>query len=117
MVTNKALLKNANDALQRGDIDAFLSFCTDDTKWVFVGEKTLIGKEAVKQYLKEAYTETTQFTIEQMIEEGDFVVQIGAISFENQDGEVESYLVSDLWRFQNGKMAELKAFVTKDENK
>jgi len=115
MATNKALLKKANDALQKGDICTFLSFCTDDTEWVFVGEKTLKGKEAVKQYLEESYTETTKFKIERMIEEDDFVMQVGEISFENKDGEVESYLASDIWRFENGKMAELKAFVIKDE--
>lgn len=115
MVTNKVLLKTANEALEKGDIDGFLSFCTDDTEWVFIGEKTLKGKEAVKQYLEEAYAETTQFTIERMIEEGDFVVQVGEISFENKNGEVESYLASDIWRFENGKMAELKAFVLKNE--
>ena len=65
--------------------------------------------------MEEAYTETTQFTIERMIEEGDFVVQVGEISFENKNGEVESYLASDIWRFENGKMAELKAFVLKNE--
>src|SRR5690606_24987768 len=115
MVTNKALLKKANDALQKGDIRTCLSFCTDDTEWVFVGEKTLKGKEAVKQYLEESYTETTKFKIERMIEEDEFVMQVGEISFENKDGEVESYLASDIWRFENGKMAELKAFVIRDE--
>src|SRR5690606_40675125 len=98
MVTNKVLLKTANEALERGDIEWFLSFCTEGTAWVFIGEKTLRGKGAVKQYLEEAYTETTQFTIERMIEEGDCVVQVGEISFENENGEVESYLASDIWR-------------------
>src|SRR5690606_31076247 len=105
------LLKTANEALEKGDIDGFLSFCTDDTEWVFIGEKTLKGKEAVKQYLEEAYTETTQFTIERMIEEGDFVVQVGEISFENKNGEVWSSHTSEIGRFENGKMAGLKAFV------
>lgn len=116
MFTNKTILTKANESLQQGDIDTFLSFCTEDTEWVFVGDKTLKGKEAVRLYLEESYTETTKFNIERMIEEGDFVMQMGEISFENKDGEVESYLASDLWRFQNGKMADLKAFVIKIEN-
>src|SRR5690554_6810877 len=96
MVTNKVLLKTANEALEKGDIEGFLSFCTDDTEWVFIGEKTLKGKDAVKQYLEEAYTETTQFTIERMIEEGDFVVQVGEISFENKNGERSEEHTSEL---------------------
>src|SRR5690606_27096313 len=114
MVTNKVLLKTANEALEKGDIEGFLSFCTDDTEWVFIGEKTLKGKEAVKQYLEEAYTETTQFTIERMIEEGDFVVQLCEISYENNKCNVESYLGSDIRSFDNRKMGEQKACVIKE---
>src|SRR5690606_17146394 len=103
MVTNKVLLKTANEALEKGDIEGFLSFCTDDTEWVFIGEKPLKGKGAVKQYFEDAYTETTQFTIERMIEEGDFVVQVFEISFEDKNGDVEFYRGSDISRFENGK--------------
>src|SRR5690606_12668666 len=115
MVTNKVLLKTANEALEKGDIEGFLSFCTDDTEWVFIGEKTIKGKDAVKQYLEEAYTETTQFTIERMIEEGDLGVQVGEISSEYKKGEVEPYRDSGIWRFETGKMAELEAFGLKNE--
>lgn len=113
MFTNKTILEKAHESLRQGDIASFLSFCTEDTECVFVGHQILKGKGAVKRYLEETYTETTKFKIERMKEEGDFVVQVGEISFENKDGEVESYLASDLWRFKNGKMAELKAFVVK----
>src|SRR5690606_19275057 len=100
---------------QKEAICTLLSFCTDAAVWSFVGEKTIKGKEAVKQYLEETDTETTKFKIERMIEKDDFVTQELEISFENKDGEVESYLVYDIWRFENVKMAELKSFVIKDE--
>jgi hypothetical protein len=29
--------------------------CTDDTEWTFVGDKTLKGKEAVRQYKEYPY--------------------------------------------------------------
>src|SRR5690606_36716534 len=109
------LLKTANETLEKGDMEGCLSFGTDDSEWVFIGERTLKGKGTVKQYVEEACTETTQFTIQRMIDEGEFVVQVGEISFENKNGEVKSYLASDIWRFENGKMSELKAFVLKNE--
>jgi hypothetical protein len=34
-----------------------LSFCTDDTEWTFVGDKTLKGKEAVRQWMATTYIE------------------------------------------------------------
>lgn len=45
---NKAILEKANEALTAGDYEKFLSFCTDDTVWTFVGDQTLRGKEAVR---------------------------------------------------------------------
>jgi len=41
---NKAILEEANAAIAEGNYEGFLSFCTDDTKWTFVGDKTLNGK-------------------------------------------------------------------------
>lgn len=113
---NKAVLEKANEYLKEGDIDMFLTYCTEDTEWSFVGQKNLKGKEAVKQYLEETYTESTEFQIDVMIEEGDFVMQMGEIHFKNERKEKVAYLASDLWRFQDGKMAELKAFVIKKKN-
>lgn len=39
MMDNKAILEKANAAVSSGDNEGFLSFCTDDTKWTFVGDK------------------------------------------------------------------------------
>lgn len=49
---NKAVLEQANAAVVRGDHEAFLAHCTDDVVWTFVGDKTLKGKEAVRQVLE-----------------------------------------------------------------
>ena len=46
--TNKAILEKANAAIARGDFEGFLQFCTDDTVWIFIGERTLVGKAAVR---------------------------------------------------------------------
>jgi uncharacterized protein len=48
---NKAILKRANAAVVKGDYEGFLSHCTEDVQWIFVGDKTLIGKEAVRRYM------------------------------------------------------------------
>ncbi|HEY1187182.1 MAG TPA: nuclear transport factor 2 family protein, partial [Gemmata sp.] len=48
---NKLVLEQANAAVTRGDYEGFLSFCTDDTVWTFVGERALRGKEAVRRWM------------------------------------------------------------------
>ncbi|MGN7819301.1 nuclear transport factor 2 family protein [Chitinophaga varians] len=108
---HKAILEKANAAVAAGDNEGFLSFCTDDTTWTFVGDRTLQGKEAVRQYMTTAYAEPPKFMVENLIAEDDFVTAIGKISMKNEKGTLVHYAYCDVWRFRDGKMAELKAFV------
>ena len=110
-LNNKAILEKANAAVSEGNNEGFLSFCTDDTTWTFVGDKTLEGKEAVRQYMAAAYVEPPKFIVETLIAEGEFVTAIGKISMKNENGITIDYSYCDVWRFRDGKMAELKAFV------
>lgn len=110
---NKAVLVKANACVARGDHEGFLSFCTDDTQWTFVGAQTLQGKEAVRAYMKAQYLEPPVVTVENLIAEGDYVTAIGQISMKDGSGKMGHYAYCDVWRFREGKMAELKAFVVK----
>jgi uncharacterized protein len=115
-LSNKAILETANAAITNGDNEGFLTFCTEDTKWVFIGDRTLKGKEAVRQYMATAYVEPPKFMVENLIAEGDFVTATGKISMKNEDGKKVNYSYCDVWTFRDGKMAELKAFVIATDN-
>ena len=108
---NKIILEKANAAVADGDNEGFLSYCTEDTVWTFIGDNTLQGKEAVRRYMAMAYRKPPKFLVENLIAEGDFVTAIGKISMENEEGITIDYAYCDVWRFRDGKMAELKAFV------
>ncbi|GAB3926085.1 nuclear transport factor 2 family protein [Larkinella terrae] len=110
---NKTILEKANTAISAGDNEGFLFHCTEDTVWEFIGERTLKGKEAVRQWMVSAYSEPPEFEVENFIAEGDFVTAVGKISLRDDSGEMASYSYCDVWRFRDGKMAELKAFVIK----
>lgn len=110
-LNNKLILQKANAAIAGGDYEGFLSYCTEDTEWIFIGDETLKGKEAVKAYMTKAYIEPPIFDVEQLIAEGEFVTAIGKISLKNEQGKLIHYAYCDVWRFSNGKMAQLKAFV------
>ncbi|WP_219222740.1 nuclear transport factor 2 family protein [Pedobacter antarcticus] len=112
---NKEILTKANAAVSDGDYERFLSFSADDVVWTFIGEETLEGKEAVRQYMLRTYLEPPKFKIDNLIAEGDFVTAVGEISIKDKDGKTNHYLYCDFWRFSGGKMAELKAFVVKKE--
>ena len=110
---NKRILQKANDAISKGDHEGFLSHCTEDTEWTFVGEQTLRGKEAVRQWMATAYKEPPKFVVANLIAEGDFVTALGTITLKDEQGVEADHAYCDVWRFQDGKMVELKAFVIK----
>jgi uncharacterized protein len=110
---NKAILEEANTFVAEGNYEGFLSFCADDTEWTFVGEQTLKGKEAVRQYMAKAYIEPPKFTTDNTIAEGEFLTVLGDITLTDEDGKAVHHSYCDVWRFRSGKIIELKAFVIK----
>ncbi|MEQ7801863.1 nuclear transport factor 2 family protein [Pedobacter sp. ASV1-7] len=108
---NKQILEQANAAITKGDYEGFLSFCTADTRWTFVGEQTLQGKQAVREYMAKVYVEPPKFRVERLIAEDDFVTALGQISLKDEEGKMVDYAYCDVWQFLDGKLHKLKAFV------
>lgn len=108
---HKSILLEANKAITAGDHEKFLSYCTADTRWIFVGDQTLKGIDEVRKYISEAYKTPPKFKVDLMIEEGDYLTAMGTISLLNENSEWQDFEYCDVWKFENGKMAELKAFV------
>lgn len=108
---NKEILEKANAAIVKGDFEGFLALCTEDTEWTFEGDRTLRGKAAVRQWMATAYKEPPKFKVHRMVAEGDIVVALGEITLKDGAGKASQHAYSDVWRFRDGKMAELHAFV------
>ena len=108
---NKGILERGNAAIAAGNYEEFLSFCADDTEWMFVGDKTLKGKDAVRQWMATTYVEPPEFTVAHLIAEGEFVTAVGDLAMKDGGGELSHYSYCDVWRFHGGKIVELRAFV------
>lgn len=107
-------LKQANAAISAGDHEGFLAFCTDDTTWVFVGDRTLSGKEEVRQWMRETYRTPPVFDVHSWVTSGDEVVAMGNITvIDDSDHPVRS-AYCDVWRLRDGKLVELHAFVVEN---
>jgi ketosteroid isomerase-like protein len=111
--SNKAILQKANAAISRGDIEGFLSFCADDIEWTAVGDTTVKGKEAVRQMLAREYVEPPKYTVDTLIGEGEFLTALGDIYPKDANGKEALHSYCDVWRFRDGKMVQLLAFVIK----
>jgi len=109
--TNKEILEKANAAIAEGDFEGFLALCTEDTVWTFEGDRTLRGTAAVRQWMKTSYKEPPKFKVHRMIAEDDFVAALGEITLKDEAGTAVQNAYCDVWRFREGNMAELHAFV------
>lgn len=109
--SNKSVLLQANAAIAAGDNEGFLSHCTDDIRWTMVGEGTLEGKGAVRQWMKSAYATPPRFKVDRLVAEDDMVVALGTIMADGVDGQSTELAYSDVWRFRDRRMVELNAFV------
>lgn len=108
---NKAILIQANAALVKGDIEGFLAHCTEDVEWLFVGDQTLAGKDAVRRYMQATYAGPPKFAVSHLIAEGDYITALGHITLRDEDrGDVQAEYC-DVWRVRGGQLAQLRAFV------
>jgi uncharacterized protein len=112
---NKSILKQANAAMAKGDIEGFLSYCAEDAEWTFVGDKTLRGKAAIREYIDETYAKPPNFDVSDMIAENDLVTAIGEITITSKGQKATSYWYCDVWRLHSGKLAQLRAFVVEKQ--
>jgi ketosteroid isomerase-like protein len=111
IMNNQEVLTTANAAIATGDYEGYLAFCAENSTWTFEGEQQLIGKEAIRQYMKRTYRTPPVFTTDKMIGSEDHVIAMGMITLLNAQGRPTKYSYCDVWRFKDGKMIELNAYV------
>jgi uncharacterized protein len=117
---NKAIVEKVNAALAQGNTEEFLSFCTDDVEWTMVGEKSVKGKNEIRRWMASMASENSnlpEFTVDNVIAEGDFVAARGDMTMKDKGGRPVPYSFCDIYRFRDGKIIELSSFVIKTEAK
>jgi ketosteroid isomerase-like protein len=108
---HKEILAEANAAILKGDFEGFLVHCTEDTQWTFLGDRKISGKENVRHWMAVTYKEPPRFKVDRMIAEGDSVAALGEITVKDEQGKAIRNAYCDVWRFREGKLAELRAYV------
>lgn len=114
---NKEIVEKVNASFAEGEMEGFLSFCADDLVWTMVGSKTVKGKDAIREWMASMNIEPPKFTVDNIIAEGDFVITHGDMTMKEKDGKTVPYAYCDIYRFTDGKIAELSSFVVKTEGK
>lgn len=114
---NKEIFTKADAAFAEGSIERFLSFCTDDVVWTMVGDRTVKGKNAIREWMASMDLEPPKFTTENVIAEGDLLTAHGNMTMKDKQGKVVPYAYCDIYRFRDEKIIELTSFVIRTEAK
>jgi len=114
---NKDIVEKVNASFAEGGVEGFLSFCADDVTWTIVGDKTVKGKNAIREWMASMQMETPKFTVEKVFAADDFAAAHGEMTMKDKDGKTVPYAFCDIYRFRDGKIVELSSFVIKTETK
>lgn len=109
---NRAVVERVNAAFTKGDVEEFLSCCADDVVWTMIGEKSVKGKQAIRNWMRAMPAEPPQFTVDGMCADGDLVTAFGDMTM-TQEGTPVPYAYCDVYRIHGGRIAELKSYVLK----
>jgi uncharacterized protein (TIGR02246 family) len=111
--TRKEIVEKVDAAFAQNNLEGFLSFCTEDVEWTIVGEKTVKGKESIRQWMATIESEPPRFQVKKVIAEGDFVTAYGDMTMKDKDGNAVPYAYCDIYRFRGDNIVELTSFVVR----
>jgi ketosteroid isomerase-like protein len=115
-VNRKEIVQRINEGFAENDLNKVLSFCTDDLTWTMVGDTTVTGKDPIRKWMASMDPQPPQFTIQQVVAEGDLVITRGDMTMqEKKGGPSIPYTFCDIYRFEGDKVAELTAFVIRTD--
>ena len=116
MANRKEIIQRINQGFAENNLEKVLSFCTEDFTWTMVGDTTARGKDAIRKWMASMNPEPPQFTIDNTVAEGDFVITRGDMTMQQKkDGPSIPYAFCDIYRFDGDKVAELTAFVIRTD--
>jgi uncharacterized protein len=110
----KEIIEKVNAAFTAGRIEAFLDLCTDDIGWTIVGDQTVVGHDAIREFIKDAGAmEAPTFTVDKIIVDGDSAVCCGGMRMNEKEECVGSYEFCDVYGFKGEKISELRTYLIK----
>lgn len=109
--THEEIIRNVNDAFNNNDMQAFLSYCTDDIRWNMIGSSSTQGKDAILKMMNEMPNMSPDITINDIFGSSDKAVCTGTFLMPKSTGEKEHYSFCDIYQFTNGKIAVMDSYV------
>jgi len=112
---NKEIVRKVNKSFANGDFEEFLSSCAEDVEWTIYGDRTVKGREAIRDWMRQMAAENPEPPIfigsDLVLADGDYVVSRGEMKMKDKSGKTIPYSYCDIYRFRGAEIAELQSFV------
>lgn len=113
----KQIVEKINASFTKNDTEEFLSYCAEDIVWTMAGEKIVVGKDNIREWLASMKgCDPPIFNTEVLIAEGSSVVCSGDSIMKGPDGVESTYKFCDLYQFDGVKVTSLVSFCCKDSS-
>jgi len=115
---NKEIVEKANALLAESKTEEFLLLCAEDVEWTLLADtpSKMKGRIAIAEFMASSQgQESPNFTIDNVIADGEFVVANGDMTMKTKEGETVPYAFCDMYTFKDGKIAELLTFINKTQ--
>jgi uncharacterized protein len=110
---NKEIVNQANAAFADNNVEGFLALCANDVEWTMVGDRTVKGKDAIREFMSSMPTQPPAFTVNDVIAEGDFVMAHGNMKMDENGQKAVPYSYCDIYHFRGNQIDQLRTFVIK----
>lgn len=112
--------KQIAEAFSGGKFERIYPFLADNASWNIVGDKILNGKDKIISFCGETakyfLSVTAEFTVDHIIVDGNCVAIDGTAIFINKDNNKTFVSSCDIYRFVDGKLAQINSYcITTDK--
>lgn len=108
-----AELKKISEEFSKGNFPATYSHFSDDIIWKFIGNKTIVGKEATIAFCNQMLSEMESLKLNNInvIGENNSIVIEGYCHFTNEEGKVATVEYCDVFCFEDGKIKTINSYL------
>jgi uncharacterized protein len=109
----KEIVQKVNESFAQNRTEEFLALCRGDMTWRVVGDTIVKGVDNIREYINSVDCEPPQFTVENLVVEGETAITNGEMTMAAKGGSPEHYSYCDVYRFSGDKIAELTSYIVK----
>ena len=109
---NKNIVQEINASFMEGNTEKFLSLCDENVRWDLLGEKSIEGKTAIREFMSAMDgCPAPQFSVRDIVADGDVVMCHGDMKMKDDKGADQEYGYCDVYHFAGGQVTSLRSYI------